>query len=78
MRDYKVICTLVILFVFLFQTDVFASEKMIKAGDPFPKIVLPIPKDPSYLKYLGLSGKGTFQINDIKAKVVIIQIFNSG
>ena len=34
--------------------------------------------DPAYQKYLGVSGKGTFQIKDIKTDVVVLQIFHSG
>ena len=72
------ICTSAFLILFLTQTSLYASGKPIKEGDPFPKIILPIPKDPAYQKYLGLSGTGTFQIKDIKSEVVLIQIFHSG
>ena len=45
-------------------------------GAQLPKTDLPVPNDPAERLYLGLSGKGTFQIPEIKAKVVIIEIFS--
>ena len=78
MRNVMGICISAFLLLFFIQTSLYASAKPIKEGDPFPKIILPIPKDPAYQKYLGLSGTGTFQIKDIKAEVVLIQIFHSG
>jgi thiol-disulfide isomerase/thioredoxin len=40
------------------------------------KVTLPIPKNPEEKNYLGLSGAGTFKIQQIKAKVVFIEIFS--
>jgi thiol-disulfide isomerase/thioredoxin len=40
------------------------------------KIILPVPKNPDEKTYLGLSGTGTFKIPQIKAKVVLIEIFS--
>ncbi|MBN1366116.1 MAG: redoxin domain-containing protein [Syntrophaceae bacterium] len=34
------------------------------------------PDNPSELKYLGLSGSGLFKVNQVKADVVIIEIFS--
>lgn len=45
-------------------------------GAQLPETNLPAPNDPAERLYLGLSGKGTFQIPEIKAKVVIIEIFS--
>ena len=50
----------------------------IQEGDSFPDIKLPVPEDPSDRQYLGLSNEGTFKIKDIRADVVIVEIFNSG
>ncbi len=41
-----------------------------------PAFDLPIPQDQSEKDYLGLSGKGTFKIGQIKAQVVIIEVFS--
>jgi peroxiredoxin len=45
-------------------------------GGTLPDITLPAPKDSHDKTYLGLSGFGSFKIPQIKAKVVIIEIFN--
>jgi len=45
-------------------------------GDVLPVINLPIPKNPDEKAYLGLSGAGTFRIPQIKAKVVILEVFS--
>jgi len=45
-------------------------------GAQLPNTDLPVPNDPAERLYLGLSGKGSFQIPEIKAKVVIIEIFS--
>jgi len=45
-------------------------------GDVLPKINLSIPKSPDERSYLGLSGAGTFRIPQIKAKVVIVEVFS--
>ena len=45
-------------------------------GAQLPETNLPVPNDPAERLYLGLSGKGSFQIPEIKAKVVIIEIFS--
>ena len=69
------------LFIILFSIihiNTFARGAPIKEGEPFPKIVLPVPKDPDSRKYLGLSDGGTFQIQDIKSEILLIEIFNSG
>jgi len=45
-------------------------------GGKLPEINLPIPKNPNEKEYLGLSGTGFFKIPQIKAKGVMIKIFN--
>ena len=45
-------------------------------GGVLPLIKLPVPKDPGEKSYLGLSGSGFFRIPQIKAEVVIIEIFS--
>jgi len=52
------------------------QEDWLKAGDPLPKITLLSPKNPAHKEYLGLSGEASFQIPDIKAEVVIVEIFS--
>jgi thiol-disulfide isomerase/thioredoxin len=45
-------------------------------GGVLPPITLPVPEDPNEKEYLGLSGGGFFRIPQIKARVVIIEIFS--
>jgi thiol-disulfide isomerase/thioredoxin len=45
-------------------------------GNAFPAIELLITANPIELKYLGLSGSGLFKVSQIKAEVVIIEIFS--
>jgi peroxiredoxin len=47
-----------------------------KVGDPLPSITLPTPVDPAHKTYLGLSKGDSFRISQIKARVVIIEIFS--
>ena len=63
----------------LFWTPVFpalAANKPPQKGEGLPAINLPVPKNPDEKTYLGLSGSGTFKISQIKAKVVIVEIFS--
>jgi peroxiredoxin len=45
-------------------------------GGLLPDIVLAVPKKPELQAYLGVTGKKTFAIPEIKADVVIIEIFS--
>lgn len=45
-------------------------------GGVLPRIKLPVPKDPVEKNYLGFLGSGFFRIPQIKAKIVIIEIFS--
>jgi thiol-disulfide isomerase/thioredoxin len=45
-------------------------------GGVLPQIKLPVPEDPDEKEYLGLPGSSFFRIPQIKAKVVIIEIFS--
>jgi len=38
--------------------------------------MLPVPADPAQRAYLGLETTGTFTLNDIRAQVLVIEIFN--
>jgi peroxiredoxin len=45
-------------------------------GSVFPEMKLNKPTQPGELKYLGLSGNGTFSVSDVKVQAVIVQIFS--
>lgn len=45
-------------------------------GDLMPALTLPVPKSPEEKAYLGLTVDGTFKLSQIKAEVVIIEVFS--
>ena len=45
-------------------------------GGVLPPIDLGAPQSPEYQQYLGISGKKTFTVPEIKAEVVLIEIFS--
>ena len=53
-----------------------SMEDWLAAGDPLPKITLLSPENPAHKEYLGLGSEASFQIPDIKAEVVIVEIFS--
>jgi hypothetical protein len=73
---YFVSISLLLLFL---GNSVLAAETaqlIPKKGGKLAAINLQIPKDPTEKGYLGLSGSGYFRIPQIKAKGVLIKIFN--
>lgn len=73
----KMLCLAVfMLALFMAAAIVSAENSPPNVGSVFPEIELLKPNSPDHLKYLGLSGSGFFKINQIKAKVVIIEIFS--
>ena len=67
----------IILSLFM-ATSIYAAENIPpKVGSPMPAIELPMFKNTADLQYLGLSAGGKFfRINQVKAKVVILQIYS--
>jgi len=65
-----------ILLVIMGAFPSFSESVPPSEGGILPKINLPVPQEQAYQQYLGLKGGGTFLIPQIKAKVVIIQIFS--
>jgi peroxiredoxin len=53
-----------------------AAEQPTIRGDVLASITLPVPQDQNAKNYLGFTGDGSFTISQIKAQVVIIEIFN--
>jgi len=54
----------------------FPDNPLPQKGSRLPEIKLAVPNAPAQRDYLGLTGDGLFTIADIKAKVVIIEIFS--
>ena len=67
---------LAVVFSLSIGLSAFAANKPPQKGETLPAMNLPIPKSPGEKSYLGLSGEGSFKIPQIKAKVVIIEIFS--
>ena len=53
-----------------------ASSQPPPVGGMLPDFSLAVPKNDDHQSYLGVAGKETFSIPEIKADVVIIQIFS--
>jgi hypothetical protein len=60
----------------LIGASALADTKPPAEGAALPAFSLPSPKDADHRTYLGVTGKETFGIADIKAEVVLIEIFN--
>jgi len=76
MRKAVLSLAMVIFLCLAFGLHTLAGDKPPEKGGVLPIINLPIPKNPAERAYLGLSGDGTFRIPQIKANVVIIEIFS--
>jgi len=66
----------VAIFILVFNAQPIGANSTPRKGGTLPAIKLDVPKDPAHKSYLGLSGEGLFDISQIKAEVVIIQIFS--
>jgi thiol-disulfide isomerase/thioredoxin len=67
---------LVVVFSLSIGLPAFAANRPPQKGEMLPVMNLPIPKSPGERSYLGLTGVGSFKISQIKANVVIIEIFS--
>jgi hypothetical protein len=71
----KIIASLAVWFIMV--TGAVGGDSMPPPeGGVLPKIVLTAPESPEHQEYLGLAGKKTFKIPDIKSEIVIIEIFS--
>jgi thiol-disulfide isomerase/thioredoxin len=75
MKKNLIILIGMLVFFMMGDLNIAANLPPVKGGI-LPPIRLPIPKDPIEKSYLGLSGEGSFGLPQIKAKVVIIEIFS--
>ncbi|MDH5202493.1 MAG: redoxin domain-containing protein [Nitrospirota bacterium] len=72
-----IISITVIIFLFSgFVAVALAANEPPKEGGMLPDIKLQMPKSPEGKNYLGLKGDGSFTIPQIKANVVIIEIYS--
>ena len=66
----------VLLIIFLSVGSAHAAVQPPAEGGVLPDMELSVPTNPENQQYLGLSGKDTFRIPEIKADVVIVEIFS--
>ena len=76
MKKTLMYLTVIILLFSILTFSALPANKPPEKGESLPVINLPIPKSPDEKNYLGLSGSGLFKISQIKAKVVIVEIFS--
>ena len=66
-----------LLFFSGWPTDLPAQEKkLIKGGEAFPDVALKTPAQVKDRTYLGVSGGDQFRIQDLQAKVILVEILN--
>jgi peroxiredoxin len=57
--------------------DAGAKEiRLIKAGDQFAELPMPVPTDPQEQAYLGLQNADTFTLSQIRAELVLVEILS--
>lgn len=53
-----------------------ADSQPPQVGGVLPEFVLPAPSSVEHQQYLGIEGRNSFSIPEIRAEIVIIEIFN--
>lgn len=72
----KLLICQIVMFVLVLDLGLVAAKSPPKKGDVLPEIKLITPKNPDHRNYLGLSAESSFEIPQIKAKAVIIEVFS--
>jgi peroxiredoxin len=70
----SIVCTVVMMIALAFYTPTWAADPAV--GGQLPDMKIAVPGSFSEKSYLGLFGFGSFRIPQIKAKVVIVEIFS--
>ena len=76
MKRTAILLILTTTLVVALALSTLAANKPPQKGEVLPVMNLPMPKNPVEKGYLGLSGDGSFKIPQIKANVVIVEIFS--
>jgi len=76
MKKIYLTLPVIAIMVIALVSPVLTANKSPEKGETLPVFNLPIPKNPAEKTYLGLSGDGFFKIPQIKAKVVIVEIYS--
>lgn len=73
----SIVCGLAVIVTLLWAASAARAASFPPAvGGTLPDITLPAPSNSTDKNYLGVSGFGSFKIPRIRAKVVVIEIFN--
>jgi len=76
MKFYSKILLAVAIYFFLSGAPVGAGSQPPAVGGKLPEITFAAPQNTELQLYLGVSGKQTFAIPEIKAEIVLIEIFS--
>ncbi|HYA14026.1 MAG TPA: hypothetical protein VEF33_06770 [Syntrophales bacterium] len=78
MKKNVISCFIVIMILLLILSPMSAADNTPAVGGTLPDIKLSIPKDSAGKSYLNLGffGFGSFKIPEIKARLVIVEIFS--
>jgi hypothetical protein len=76
MHRHKTISILLLIIFLVVAGKGTAFSGPPTAGGILPELYLPVPGEIRYRRYLGLNDKPEFKISEIKADVIIIQIFS--
>jgi len=67
---------IVLVSILVSMHGISAEGRTPSTGEPFPDIVLAVPEKSLQKEYLGLKGNGSFKISQIKAEILVIEIFS--
>lgn len=76
MKKAFTILSFVLISLMLATSPVFATVHPPEEEGVLPEMILTVPEESDHQKYLGITGKKTFIAPQIKAEVVIIEIFS--
>jgi peroxiredoxin len=77
MKKKFVFLLIIITYLMLLGQQIQAVECITPPeGGAFPEITLSVPQNASEMDYLGIKGKGTFKISQIKVHVMILEVFS--
>ena len=72
----RFISIVTMMFILASAAAMAATTQPPQVGSTLPEMKLSKPGDSGDLNYLGLSGSGTFSVDQVKAQAVIVQIFS--
>src|SRR4030043_37792 len=77
MKKKFVFLLIIITYLMLPGQQIHAAECVTPTeGGAFPEITLSVPQSTTEMDYIGIKGKGTFNISQIRTEVVILEIFS--